>query len=270
MIYALFLNKFCDVYFVSQFKGEFLMLRKKGFTLIELMIVVAIIAIIAAIAIPGLLRARISANEGSAIGTLRTISTSQAQFQSQAQVDQDSDGTGEYGLLAELAGTSNRRSPNAVNSPRANPTFVTPVLGPKPNINHGSKSGFLFKMYLPGTNPAITDNGTGNQIGLTPATGFTQTVVIDNQETKFRAYAWPISTRTTGMRIFCVDQAAEVLTASNASSAAGLFRYNGANTVPNYNVAGLLVEPLDNPTAFEATLTTGTGRDTQIWGAAGS
>jgi type IV pilus assembly protein PilA len=96
------------------------MRRNKGFTLIELMIVIAIIAIIAAIAIPNLIQARKHGNEASAIGALKTIATSQAIYR---EGDKERDGNLDYGMLSELNTTQ----------------LIDSVLG------GGTKQGYLFQ-----------------------------------------------------------------------------------------------------------------------------
>ncbi len=91
---------------------------KKGFTLIELMIVIAIIAIIAAIAIPGLLAAQRSSNERNASASLKTLATAEADFRSN---DRDNDRaqnfwTGNvYGMFALCPSTNGSAIPSGTN-----------------------------------------------------------------------------------------------------------------------------------------------------------
>jgi len=194
------------------------MRKESGFTLIELMIVIAIIAIIALIAIPNLLSSRLVANETSTVGTLRSIASSEAEFQARQIVDQDADGLGEYGFLQELAGTVVPRGGVAA----LDPPSISQALGNVDAAGLVTKSGYVLVMFLPGGGGAeIQEPPAGAPAAANPADA-------NFQETRWCCYAVPQTVRNTGNRAFVINQQAEVYATTNV----GVQNYDLANIGP--------------------------------------
>ena len=118
---------------------------KRGFTLVEIMIVVAIIALLAAIAIPNLLRARLQTNESSSQAALKTIATAEVTYRS---------GNDEYGTL------------NNLGSPATGPAYIDKVLGCA--SEPCNKSGYKFSIVNSSANAfaAVAEPQTAETTGV--------------------------------------------------------------------------------------------------------
>jgi len=144
--------------------------EQRGFSLIELLIVVAIILIIAAIAIPNLLRARMAANESSAVASIRTINTAEVTYNSTYPT------VGFAPALTNLGGAMGAACvPSSTTA-----CLLDAVLSNNGNPAGSGKSGYLF------TTGAGTVAG-GRNVGYT-------------------ARAVPITINQTGLRAFCAEE----------------------------------------------------------------
>jgi type IV pilus assembly protein PilA len=159
--------------------------KQKGFSLIELLIVVAIILIIAAIAIPNLIRSKMAANEASAVATLRTLNTSEVVYSSTYNVANTFAPN-----LASLGDGGTAGTCTAGYVPTSASACLIDVGIEKATASASAKSGYILTYPVPGAS-GYTINNDASQQGTTGTRHFftNQTLVITQNSTATAAAA---------------------------------------------------------------------------------
>lgn len=168
-----------------------------GFTLIEMLIVTALIGILAGVAVPNLVSSRATASERAVIATLRTIATAQGQCMSTAALDQDRNGTGEACSLAELSGAAVLRSQTTAMTP----PLLSATFGDLDPDGHVRAHGFLFALHLP-------DSGGS---GVAASATNLPTVDPRQSEAYWSCIAWPANPSTQPRATYFINQIGQIV-----------------------------------------------------------
>ena len=235
--------------------------RAQGFTLVELMIVIAMIAILTAIAIPNMMAARLQANETAAIAHLRSISTAQAQFQTSAKADVDNDGTGEYGFFRELASATAVRTAadgTATGGTVLWPTALSQSFGVLNADGEVVRSGYHYRVFLPNSNGDAIGELTLTTLEVSAAPGLIDTAMA---ETIWCAYAWPATGGSSGWRTFFINQRGDI----TGSEQAGNLR-SGTNGIEASEAGYAFTAPGSSRSISGRNIAYGViGRDGNVW-----
>jgi len=231
--------------------------RDRGWTILEVLIVLALVGLLLAIALPNFREARIRNDEAAAVRTLREIAKAQAMVRGARLVDENGDGRGEHAVLAELSGEANPRT--YAGGPAGRNTAALPQFTHRISPEgEGEICGYRFRVYLPGAGGRAVPEAAGRPAGPVDAVLAADT---------WCAYAWPVRREgfvpaATGTRSFFASQAGEVL-AADGSYCAIPGREGESARAPDPGAAFQPPGPMDTVTGPPAVGTT--GRDGLLW-----